>query len=94
MRAMAATTVPTTMKGVRAYFDFYDIISNKDTGISTDDVKFIFTFDDEPTSIDGMASSEKIKGVYTVSGVKVAEDSLEGLPKGVYIVNGKKVLVK
>lgn len=85
---------PTTMKGFRAYFDFYDIISNKDTGISTDDVKFIFTFDDEPTSIDGMASAEKIKGVYTVSGVKVAEDSLEGLPKGVYIVNGKKVLVK
>lgn len=88
-------TANSRMKGFRAYFDFDDVIKDKGTGISTDDVKFIFTFDDEPTSIDGMAFAEKvIGGVYTVSGVKVAEDSLEGLPKGVYIVNGKKVLVK
>lgn len=35
-------------------------------------------------------------GVYTLTGVKVREDamSLEGLPVGIYIVNGKKVVVK
>ena len=84
-----ATAQTKPMKGFRAYFNFRDVAKD-----FTSDVKFIFTPDDEPTSIDGMASAEKIKGVYTVSGVKVAEDSLEGLPKGVYIVNGKKVLVK
>ena len=84
---------PTKMKGFRAYFDFYDELENKSLD-SNSGVKFIFTLENEPTAIDGVASAEPIKGVYTVSGVKVAEDSLEGLPKGIYIVNGKKVLVK
>lgn len=35
----------------------------------------------------------KDKSVYNLQGVKVA-DSLEGLPKGIYIVGGKKVAVK
>ena len=34
--------------------------------------------------------------VYTLSGVKVGHQasSLKGLPKGIYLVNGKKVAVK
>lgn len=36
-----------------------------------------------------------ISGVYAITGVKVRDDnSLENLPKGVYIVQGKKVIVK
>ena len=33
------------------------------------------------------------KGVYTLTGVKVA-DNAANLPQGLYIVNGKKVIVK
>ena len=33
--------------------------------------------------------------VYTISGIKVADSYKEGtLPKGVYIVDGKKIVVK
>lgn len=34
------------------------------------------------------------KGVYTLQGVKVSEGSTDNLPTGVYIVNGRKVVVK
>ena len=38
---------------------------------------------------------EAAKGVYAISGVKVRNNgNVNGLPKGLYIVNGKKVLVK
>lgn len=37
----------------------------------------------------------KANGVYTIAGVKVRQNNnLQGLPKGLYIVSGKKVLVK
>lgn len=82
------------MKGFRAYFYFKD----QDAALTTaaDGVKFNFSVnDDEPTSIDGISTIEKVAdGVYNVSGQKVSESSLEGLPKGVYIVNGKKVFKK
>jgi len=82
----------TKMKGLRAYFWFADVLTDKSVGTTS---KIRFTVDGEATSIDGISSVEKIAGgVYSISGVKVAEDSTEGLPKGVYIVNGKKVFVK
>ncbi|MCH5219395.1 MAG: S8 family serine peptidase [Muribaculaceae bacterium] len=42
----------------------------------------------------GKVDDNHIKGVYTVTGIKLAEDasSLQNLPAGVYIVNGKKVV--
>ncbi len=87
-----ATTKP--MKGFRAYFEFEDWKYAK-TALA-DGVKFNFSVnDDEPTSIDGISTIEKVAdGVYNVSGQKVSDSSLEGLPKGVYIVNGKKVFKK
>ena len=39
------------------------------------------------------AAGPRAAGVYTISG-QYAGDSAEGLPKGVYIVGGKKVIVK
>ena len=39
-------------------------------------------------------SNTKAGAIYTISGVKVRANSTEGLPKGLYIVNGKKVYVK
>lgn len=47
------------------------------------------------TGINGVEAeiSIKNKGVYSISGVKVG-DSVEGLTKDIYIVNGKKIVVK
>ncbi len=87
-----ATADSKPMKGFRAYFWFED---EAITALA-DGVKFNFSVnDDEPTSIDGISTIEKVAdGVYNVSGQKVSDSSLEGLPKGVYIVNGKKVFKK
>ena len=45
---------------------------------------------------DGIIQTNKPANVYTISGQLVRKNStsLEGLPKGIYIVNGKKVAVK
>ena len=39
-------------------------------------------------------SIQYVKGVYNLKGEKVSDGSLNGLPKGVYIVNGKKTVVE
>lgn len=43
-----------------------------------------------------VAPSPKSKGVYTINGVKLSAnaDNIENLPKGIYIINGKKQVVK
>ena len=88
-----ATADTQPMKGFRAYFDFSDELADK--GINTTGVKFTFNVNNEPTSIDGISSVEKVaEGVYNLSGQKLSEESLKTLPKGVYIVNGKKVYKK
>lgn len=51
------------------------------------------------TDINGIVTEvpgdKVMEGVYNINGQKVADDtSLEGLPKGIYIVNGKKHVVK
>lgn len=51
------------------------------------------------TDINGIVTEvpgdKAMEGVYNINGQKVADDtSLEGLPKGIYIVNGKKHVVK
>lgn len=51
----------------------------------------------EADAIDGVSATGRLNGdVYSVNGVKVrkAGESLEGLTKGLYIVNGKKVVVR
>ncbi len=56
--------------------------------------------DDETTGIDNINNSnvERIKaeGIYTIDGRRVSNGSLTNamLPKGIYIVNGKKVVIK
>lgn len=42
---------------------------------------------------DGILQTTKAKGVYNLYGQKVA-DNTEGLPKGVYIANGRKITIK
>ena len=48
---------------------------------------------EDVTSIKSVANSNKRAEVYNLSGIKVA-DSVEGLQKGIYVVNGKTVMVK
>ena len=86
------STGATKMKAVRAYFDFSDIL----TEVEEAEAKIRFVVDAEATDIEGVASEgETGSGVYTLQGVALGDiKDMESLPKGVYIVNGKKVSVK
>ena len=47
------------------------------------------------SGIDGVKNDEDVntsKGIYNLSGMRMQANSLEGLPNGLYIVNGKKVV--
>ena len=82
----------TNIKGLRGWFELEVTLDDKSVDAGT---KIRFSVDDEATSIDGISEITKYAdGVYSVTGAKVSEDSLEGLPAGVYIVNGKKVYKK
>jgi GH35 family endo-1,4-beta-xylanase len=50
---------------------------------------------DEPTGIDGIKADKKIdasKGIYNLQGVRLSATSLDELPSGLYIIDGKKVV--
>ena len=58
--------------------------------------RVIKEFDAAVTGIGGVKTDAPVKvqnGVFSISGVKVAENA-DNLPKGLYIVDGKKVIVK
>lgn len=76
-----AQVAETSSQKMTAYYQLEDAIKNANVVVSG--VKGIIA---EPVA--------KIqKGVYTLTGVKVAENAAN-LPQGLYIVNGKKVIVK
>lgn len=63
---------------------------------SNDDIKLVDTAT-YTAGIDDIVSDPKTtqKGVYTLYGVQISNSSdTEGLPSGLYIINGKKVIVK
>lgn len=76
-----------TLKATRAYF----------TTSGADVQSVSLFFDGEATGIEAVETAgEKAFDVYTISGVQVrrAAKTLDGLQKGIYIVNGKKQVVK
>ena len=76
------------MKGYRAYFDFYDLLTEIEEGAG---VKMFFNIDDEETGIKGIDQRQRTKDdIYDLSGRKIAQKQ----QKGIYIVNGKKVVIK
>lgn len=85
----------TAMKGWRAYFTVTDTGSEvKQLGFRLDDENVV------PTDIEGMevVVNDRVD-VYTVAGTKVKShvqrlNATEGLPAGIYLVGGKKVIVK
>ncbi len=77
------STGVTQMKAFRAYFDFYDVLSDpEDSG-----ARVAISIDDAPTGIVSVRRSEKSDNVYyDLSGRRVERPG-----KGFYIVNGKKI---
>lgn len=70
----------TTMKGLRAYFVFPVNVAAK------------LNFDGETTGINNIETNAAVNGkVYNLNGQYVG-NSLNGLKKGIYVVNGKKVI--
>ena len=71
----------TTMKGLRAYFVF-----------PTNTAAAKLNFDGETTSINNIETNATVNGkVYNLNGQYVG-NSINGLKKGIYVVNGKKVI--
>ena len=61
------------------------------------DPRWLVEYDNTATAIEGVNATIMNNGdIYTINGVKVrnAGDSLKGLSKGLYIINGKKLIVK
>lgn len=82
------------MKAFRAYFDFQDELSDKSAGVSNAKISMFF---DETTGISDINTKTKVDSdaVYNINGQYVGKNiDLNKLPKGVYIINGKKKIVK
>lgn len=79
----------TKMKAFRGYFELEDVLSD------AANANINFTFDGT-TGIREIRSQSLAEGaVYTLQGQFVGKDiDLKKLPRGIYIVNGKKVVIK
>ncbi len=83
------STGATKMKGYRAYFDFYDVLTDIEDAYA---INIRFNIDGETTEIDNVLELKDITdAIYDLSGRRVNRQYAR---KGVYIVNGKKVLIK
>lgn len=87
-----------------------DVIVKAGSRATVDATKCYFTFENVPNpaalsvkfggDVTGMGNvvveetAPRANGVYNLQGVKLSNGSVEGLPAGLYIVNGRKVLVK
>ena len=78
------STGNTKMKAYRAYFEFLDKLTDKSANTRID-----FNFD-ETTGIKEVHGNANVEGTYDLQGRKVEEPA----NKGLYIVNGHKVVIK
>ena len=86
--------------GLKAFRCWFELKGNTTFGSSLS--LMIDGVEDSATSIDDIHGSSNstsykrgIEGVFNMHGQMVRRDnSLEGLPKGMYVVNGKKVIIK
>lgn len=79
-----------SIKGTRAFFEYH----GEDQGVQQ--MRIRIEGEDGVTSIDGVETVIGSFDIYNLQGIRVrtAATSLEGLTPGVYVVNGKKVMVK
>lgn len=79
------STGQTKMKGYRAYFDFYDVLSE----VETAGVKILVILDGEETKVDDIVNNKLLdSNWFDLRGRKVVKPQQHG----VYIINGKKIL--
>ena len=83
------STGATKMKAFRAYFELEDVLADA----SSANISFIF---DGTTGIRDINREQMADGaVYTIQGQLVGKDiEMKRLPSGIYIINGKKVVIK
>jgi hypothetical protein len=88
------STGKTNIKAFRGWFELNAVL-DKETDFGA---KVFLDIDDEPTDIEGIETAERaLKGdVFDLQGRKVASSGskMSNLPKGIYVVNGKKVVNK
>lgn len=80
----------TTMKAFRAYFVLDDILAEYDGALA----KIRFVVDEEPTAIEGIATPDVTGEVFTLQGISLGVQDVQSLPKGIYIIGGKKVNIQ
>ena len=87
--------------GLKAFRCWFELTGNT-TGTSSQVSLLIDGVEDSTTSIDDIHGSTDrtsykrgIEGVFNMNGQMVRRScSLEGLPKGMYVVNGKKIIIR
>ena len=85
------STGATNIKAFRGWFELGAVL-DKETDFGAKVAIFI---DDIPTSIDGLDAVRRQGDVYTINGLYVGRNiPTERLKKGIYIVNGNKVVIK
>ena len=91
------STGESPIKAFRAYFKIADANNLKDKTLKADgSANVSITIDNVPTYVEGISTKYVGNGdVYSVSGIKMGTESdLNSMKPGMYIVNGKKVIIK
>lgn len=83
------STGSTTLKAFHAYFDFQGVTTSYGSDVSNVSSSF-----GESTGITGISNAETKQNVYSIGGVLVSKSGMKNLPKGIYVSNGKKIVVK
>ena len=92
----------TKMKAFRAYFDFYDVLAEVEEGSAASRIVISFsghggTTTDASDASRLMNNEERSKDVYDLQGRRVNSSLFthhSSLTKGVYVRNGKKIVIK
>ena len=86
------STGATKTKAFRGFFELADVLAD----VENAGVKVLYVITDPATEISEIATeSATSKSVYTIQGTFLGNDvDINSLPKGVYIIDGKKVLKK
>lgn len=83
------------VKAYRCWLEVNPSAESKPAGFSLQ-LAFTKPFDDTSTGIHVIEENAPngVKGIYSISGMRMDQRSGGKLPKGIYIINNKKVIVK
>ena len=83
------------VKAYRCWLEVNPSAESKPAGFSLQ-LAFTKPFDDTPTGIRVIEENAPngVKGIYSISGMRMNQRNGGSLPKGIYIINNKKVIVK